>query len=62
MADERKRDWGKRDRIDDLAAQIYARFICDGKNTGKTPDGVAEQAINLAAAFFNVVDRMKEKS
>lgn len=59
MADPKK----PRDRsadVERLAAQIYAPLVASAAQRGKTPEGVAAEALRAAVAFYAVLDTTPE--
>ena len=48
-------------RITDLARDIYVHLIVSGVALVKTPEHLAGEAIEKAAAFYRAVDQQKEE-
>lgn len=58
MADD-KRPAQPRDRrrdVEVLAADIFARRVANLAHTGRTPESVAADSLNLARAFYRACD------
>ena len=51
----------KSSRITDLAREIYVHVIVSGVALVKTPEHLAGEAIEKAAAFYRAVDQQKEE-